>query len=231
MSTSEQSRLELWPRVIITLVCFGMGMAVAAQWRSQASSAMPPLIASSVDQAILMRNLVESNAQLRQEVRALERQMAELAQEESRHDALRSLTGELDRLRIANGLVEVTGPGIEIKIDSRLGIYDLQDLINELRNAGAEAISLNGARIVANSIIAQQGQRTIIDGIVFSTPYTFLAIGDPATLTEAVSRRGSTLDLLASGNPDLKTTVERRQDQRLAAFRRPYVFTYAAIAP
>jgi uncharacterized protein YlxW (UPF0749 family) len=228
MNDQSDHNSTLWRRAVITATCFLVGIAIAAQWRSQANMAKAPLVASSVDQALLMRNLVENNAQLRDEVRSLERQATALS-EDTGQETMRTMVGELSQLRIANGLAEVTGPGIEIRVSGPIGVYDIQDLINELRNAGAEGIALNGQRIVVNSVIAERGQRLTIDGITSAAPYTFLAIGDPATLLEACTRRGGTLDLLQSSVAGVEATTENRQEIVLPVYRRSYQFTYAAV--
>ncbi len=213
----------------VIIVCFMTGLTIAAQWRTQNRLSQMPIVASSVEQGLMVRNLVSSNAQLRSEVEELEAQIAAF-QEENPQASLAGLVDELTRLKIANGLVEVSGPGVAITLNGEVSIYDLQDVVNELRNAGAEAISLNGQRIVAASIIAAQGQRIVVDGVTITSPYLLQAIGDPETIEEACTRRGGILDLLQSTYATLSVTTEHRQSLVLPVYRRPYQFTHATVA-
>jgi len=80
----------------------------------------------------------------------------------ARRDALRGgsnqeadaqLNAEAAQLRVIEGLVPVHGPGVLITIDAPLTALDLQDAVNTIRVAGAEAISLNDHRIVTGTVI------------------------------------------------------------------------------
>ena len=92
----------------------------------------------------MVADLVESNARLREEISALSDQLDELQAVEGGGALLQSLVDEVNYLRIVNGQVAVSGPGIEVVIEGDISVLDLHDLINELRNAGAEALALNG---------------------------------------------------------------------------------------
>ena len=215
-------------QAIVTIVCFLTGVVMAAQWRTQATIRQTPILASPVEQAYMVRNLVEGNARLRSEVEQLETQVIAF-QEDNRQASLQVLVEELTRLKVANGLVEVNGPGVQITLDGEISVYDLQDMVNELRNAGAEAISLNGQRIVAASIVAAQGQRTVVDGVTVTGPYLLQAVGDPETIEEAITRRGGILDLMKGTYSGLHVQTEHRQSLVLPVFRRPYQFVHAAV--
>ena len=216
------------PQIILTLVCFLMGLVIAAQWRTRTRIAKSPVMLSSVEQAVMMSNLVESNTRLRNEINELEKQLRAFQQEE-RQGTLQKLVDELTRLKIVNGLVETSGPGLELKLVGEITIYDVQDLINELRNAGAEAIVLNEQRLVMMSVIEEQGRRITVDGVTVTSPYVFQAIGDPDTLQQACARKGGILDLLKSSYPNLEISIRNRQEVLLPMCRRPYKFTHAAI--
>ena len=217
-----------WPQIILTLVCFLMGLVIAAQWRTRSRIARSPAMLSSVEQAVMMSNLIESNARLRSEISELEKQLRAFQQEE-RQSALQKLVDELTRLKIVNGLVETSGPGIELKLVGGITTYDVQDVINELRNAGAEAMALNEQRLAMMSVIEEQGRRIMVDGVTVASPYVFQAIGDPDTLQQACGRKGGIIDLLKSSYPGLEVSIRNRQEIVLPIYRRPYQFTHAAI--
>jgi uncharacterized protein YlxW (UPF0749 family) len=119
---------------------------------------------------------------------------------------------ELERLGVLNGAVEVAGPGAQVMLDGPVTVLDLYDLLNELRNAGAEAITLNDQRIVASSVIAPTTDGSIaVDGTVTRHPYTFAAIGDPTTLESALLRPGGLLAVFSNSREGLRVGVQRRE--------------------
>lgn len=82
------------------------------------------------------------------------------------------LTSEATQLREVEGLVPVHGPGVVLEIDaSGLTPLDVQDAVNNLMTAGAEAIDINGDRIVVGVPIT-----------AVSSPVTITVIGDPTRL-------------------------------------------------
>lgn len=105
------------------------------------------------------------------------------------------------------GLTEVTGSGITVILrdnntwtnyigdpNNLLVHYsDILEVINELKNAGAEAISINGQRIVTTSSIECDGSVIKINGEKIGTPFEIKAIGYPEQLVGAVYRKGGYL--------------------------------------
>ena len=96
------------------------------------------------------------------------------------------------------GLSEVTGHGLIITVDDNDKIAlnewlfdpnylivhdtDLINIVNELKNAGAEAISINDQRIVTTSAIECDGNVIKINGVKLGAPFEIKAIGFPETL-------------------------------------------------
>lgn len=109
----------------------------------------------------------------------------------SRQAALEQAQQNATKLSILAGLLPVTGPGIRVTIGpgvEQLSIDVLLDTIQELRTAGAEAIEFNDqVRIVAQSAFEVSGSGIVIDGEVVPTPYVVEVIGDPETLSGAIT--------------------------------------------
>lgn len=105
---------------------------------------------------------------------------------------------EADTLSILSGTVPVTGPGVRITItddDNAVGASTLLNAIEELRDAGAEAIQLNGVvRVIAQSYFVDSGRGIRVDGRELTRPIVIDVIGDPDTLSEAVEFRGGLID-------------------------------------
>ncbi|MBZ2173679.1 DUF881 domain-containing protein [Schnuerera sp. xch1] len=110
------------------------------------------------------------------------------------------LNNELEKNRITAGFEEVQGPGIIVKMEDNMDenafgqeldldlIHDADVLriINDLRGAGAEAISINGQRVLAISEIKCGGPIIRINNNSVATPIHITAIGDPKLLNAAI---------------------------------------------
>jgi uncharacterized protein YlxW (UPF0749 family) len=104
----------------------------------------------------------------------------------------------------------------------------VQDLINELHNAGAEALTINGERLTLYSVIAstQDGAITI-NGTQLSRPYILQAIGHPETMETALLRRGGFIAVLQRNYEGLAVSVVRREKMVLPVYKGAIEFAYA----
>jgi len=112
---------------------------------------------------------VEANVELRAEAEKLGVQEEEYRRSQAQGD-LTDMATDLGRLRVFTGLSEVSGPGVELRVTAEIKPEYVQDLINELRNAGAEAIAVNGERIVANSPVTTYKNRTVVNETMVEAP-------------------------------------------------------------
>lgn len=115
---------------------------------------------------------------------------------------------ELKKLNTVLGSTDVTGEGISITIKdnvtgSTIGSIndlihdgDLRTIVNELQNAGAEAISINGQRIVSSTAITCVGTVIQVNNEKVGTPFVIKAIGNQASLVGGMTRAGGFLELL-----------------------------------
>lgn len=141
---------------------------------------------------------------------------------------LTNLENEIKDKNKVLGLSEVTGNGLIITINDNQDISlnswladpnllivhdtDLISVVNELKNAGAEAISINEQRLVTNSSIECDGNIIKVNGEKVGAPFTIKAIGLPEVLIN-VNRFGGYLDNLRE-NRYLKVTVEKMTDKK-----------------
>lgn len=173
-----------------------LGLMIALQFRVQqqviklkkSSAERNVALLEVLKKAELERNQLENDIDgLRKQITAYEK-MAE-----SQQVITTGISSELDMYRLLTGSTKVEGPGIVVTLDEsgsfdQIASSDLQDLVNILRYAGAEAIAINGQRIVANTAIHEAGNNMLInktpvnraDGIA----YEIKAIGDPPTLSQ-----------------------------------------------
>ena len=127
------------------------------------------------------------------------------------------LKKELKESNILLGLTKVKGDGIIVTLsdndEKRIQATDLIELVNELRLAGAEAISINGERIIATSEIVDINYSFIvINGNRLSSPYIVKTIGDQTYLESGLTAKDyGYMDNMIKGNGKT-ATLERTND-------------------
>ncbi len=114
-------------------------------------------------------------------------------------DASKLIETELEQTKDYLGLTKLKGEGIEITLkdneDRIIEYTDLLSLVNELKAAGAEAISINGERIVSRSEITLVEFRLIvINTRRISEPFVVTAIGNKTYLESAITIKGGYID-------------------------------------
>ncbi|WP_165372817.1 DUF881 domain-containing protein [Pengzhenrongella frigida] len=168
----------------VALLCALLGFALVVQVRQTNVEGL-----SALGQSDLVRILDETaqrTADLEREAAALERSRQELLSgSDQQQAALDAATKTATTLGILSGRLPAEGPGIEVTITESTGTIPALTLFNvleEMRNAGAEAIQVNEQRVVASSYFVDTDDGVEIDGMLLTPPYHWLAIGDPAAL-------------------------------------------------
>ncbi|MCK9924467.1 DUF881 domain-containing protein [Frankia sp. AgPm24] len=109
---------------------------------------------------------------------------------------------DADEVAVLAGTVPVTGPGLELTIRDPKGSVDasvLLDALQELRDAGAEAIEIAGVRVGVSTYVADHpGLGLVVDGRSITAPYVLRVIGDAHTLDRALRIPGGVLDTVAA---------------------------------
>ena len=151
----------------------------------------------------ILAGLTNEADALRDEISALKLQLVQLQNTQQADSAsVAAAAGPAAGTRVLAGTVaRQSGPGLTMRIDDPEGgvLYDtLIDVVAELRDAGAEAIAINGRRVGAGSAFGEADDRVTIDGITVAAPYTVAAIGPAATLEGGLKIPGGALDVLAS---------------------------------
>lgn len=213
-------------QVLLTIVCILIGVLLVTQFRTQSKLAKSLEAESAQDQATIISNLVDSNASLREEVIRLSAQLEQSTMPMNQSD-LDTMAAELNQLRTIAGLTQVIGPGVQFSISAPLKAEDVADLVNELRNAGAEAISVNGQRVIVSSSFTNSAEGVIINGVTMKPPYVFAAIGHPDTLQKALERKGGLLTIVESSYPDSIVTLEKREKIEMPPYKPGYQWKYA----
>ncbi len=194
-------------QVTIAAVAFVLGLLVVVQLRTQASGeAFAGL--SSQDLTVLVANLNDRNDQLRGEIVTLERELETLAANSEHGEAsVDELRADLRRVRLYAGIDPATGPGIVIVVRGPIDGLGVEDLVNELRNAGAEAMAIGDVRLVPGVVVIGPAGVTVLDGAPLSDPFELTVIGAPDKLTGSLTRSGGIIAQLAATQPDVIVEV------------------------
>ena len=207
-------------QVVVALVAFVLGFLVVVQIRSQAGNNTLAAM-SSQDLTFLVANLNTRNDQLRREIATLQSQLGTLESGGSLGaSSVNELRAEIDRIRAWAGLDAVRGRGITITVSGPIAASAVEDLVNELKNAGAEAISIDELRVVPQTVIGGVAGDVSVDDTALGDSFTIRAIGTPEALTGSLARAGGIIAQLAATNPGATIDVEEAARMVLPATTR-----------
>ncbi|HEY7701719.1 MAG TPA: DUF881 domain-containing protein [Candidatus Limnocylindrales bacterium] len=194
-------------QLTIALVTFVLGLLVVVQLRTQASSAAFAGL-SSQDLTVLVANLDDRNDQLRTEVATLERELGVLGENADRGDvSVDELRADLRRVRLYAGIDPAVGPGVSITVRGPIDGPGIEDLVNELRNAGAEAMAIDDTRLVPGVVAVGAAGSATLDARPLDDPFTLAAIGAPDKLTGSLTRPGGIIAQLSATQPEVTVEV------------------------
>lgn len=220
------------PALVLVFGVLGLLIAVAFNTTTRLADARPGRSSDLVDVVQSMEaqrtELQDRLAELRSDLAELEKQAAE----DSGVSA--SFSRELDRVRQAAGLSAVSGSGVEVVLgdgtevaqgadpnDYLIHDTDIAAVVNALLVGGAEAIEVNGERVVATTPIRCAGTTVLVNSARLGSPYVIRAIGDPAALEQAVLADDSAALLFGTykNQYGLQVTLTRSPDLTVAGYR------------
>ena len=194
-------------QLTIAVVAFLLGLLVVVQLRTQASGAAFAGL-SSQDLTVLVANLNDRNDQLRAEIGRLERELEVLDRNTQRGDAsIDELRADLRRVRLYAGFDAAAGPGISVVVHGPIDGSGIEDLVNELRNSGAEAMAIEEIRLVPGVVAVGPPGTVTVNGLPLGDPFTMTAIGAPEKLTGSLTRSGGIIAQLAATQPEVTVDV------------------------
>jgi len=176
----------------VTAMALFLGLLVVSQFRSREAYSRTLQQETPEQLTRLIADLNDRNRQLRTEIFDL-RLALEVAQGSiaSGRGALETSEKQLAQLRVFSARSRVTGPGVGVRVEGQFDERALSDLVNELRNAGAEAIAVNDARVGPRTWFGPGSSGTlVVDGQEVRGPWTVRTIGDSDVLYVAMTRTG-----------------------------------------
>ena len=219
--------------IIIGVMCFLLSLAIVVQYNtiSQATE--------TVGQARTENGLRDQVLKWKEkyDVTYNNLEKAQDKLENMRQDAVQNdqdsqnMKEELNLANILLGTTEVEGNGITIELEDGKDLVhqeDLIEIVNELKNAGAEAIAVNDQRIVNTSFISCDGNVILIDGNKVGTPFNILAIGSPEMLYGALTRNGGFLEILQN-KYGIKVEVKKTNNLKIPKYNGLINYKYMKI--
>jgi len=236
-------RVRLPLVVSVCLATFVVSVLAAAQFRSQP---LPPSNRYARNEALRtsVNDLEAENRRLRDRVAALQTAVRQLEdQSAQRSSEAQRVKDLLDSQRTVVGLAPLHGPGLTISVhdgkdpndpaDRSLGwivhYQDLQDIVNLLWAAGAEAITINQQRVVPTTSFFYAGINILVNNANrLSSPYVITVLGDPPSLISALNDPNQ-LTELKSRNRSYGLGLSWRRAARLMApaYDATFVLKYA----
>jgi len=211
---------RLASRVSVAAVAALLGILAIGQLRGQAGvPGLSALTATELTQ--LIANLTTGNDHLRDEIARLASQETHLLEAHERGETtVGELTADLRRIRAWAGMTAVAGQGIAITVSGPIGGDGIEELLNELRNAGAEAIAVDGVRMVAGVVVAGAPGAVSVDNVALGDAFEIRAIGSPQILTGTLTRTGGVVAQVEATYPDARLTVTPVDEMTLPATER-----------
>ena len=213
----------------IALVCMVLGFMLAVQFRST----------QDMKASLPYQRVEELSARLLQTEKERDTLQDEVNSLKNSDEVSTTSVELLKELRTRAGLTSLEGPGVIVTIDdskiaSKAGenqnLYiihddDLLRVINELRAAGAEAISINGQRLIASSEIRCAGPTLSVNNVRSAPPYEIRAIGDTQTLVNAMKMRGGVAETLKVWG--IQLDIKEASNLQIPAYKGATQYKYA----
>lgn len=177
------------------LLCVLLGFAIAVQVQQTSTASLSTMRESEL--VSLLDQTTRQADELQQQASELERTHQELQSgSTSRDAALEAATRSAAAQGILSGRLPAEGPGVTVTISDPAGSVSaltMLNLLEELRNAGAEAIQLNDLRLTASSYVLGTDDGIEVDSSLVAPPYRWVAIGDSDTIATALAIPGGAL--------------------------------------
>ena len=229
--------------ITLGIMCIVLTFAIAVQIRTTSANnktALQTLSDNGLRDSVLKWK--EKYDNISEDLKKAEKELEQARAKATEHNA--SALAKEEELKKNNnmlGLTDVTGNGLIIEFrdgkadksifgignESQVLVHytDLLIIVNELKNSGAEAIEINGQRIINTSAITCEGTVIKINGEKIGSPFVIKAIGSQGLLYGQMVRAGSYIDLMKEEGIEL-TRVEQVENIEINKYSGTINFKY-----
>lgn len=217
-------------QISIAIVCLVLGIMLSTQFQASRYYNVTSVPERVEDLSSQIRMAAREKEALELKADSL---MVQLNNSKNYDQALADLERDLETANLTAGFIPVEGPGVIITVsdnpnepapDDDPNNYLVHDqhlllLTNELKAAGAEAISINKQRITAMSEIRCAGTLINVNGVKIGPPFTVQAIGDADVLYGVMMSKNGYMQYLNMYG--LSSSIEKSEDMRIPALKKP----------
>ncbi len=196
------------PHLLIGLLFLVLGLLVTTALVGR-GDAEPWRNARTEDLVQILDDLGSRQERLDTEAARLSALQADL-ERGSTVEALAESQRKVEALKVLTGTTPVHGPGLSIAITDPDGAVDaalLLDAVQELRDAGAEAIQVGDTRVVVDTWFANGADGVLVSGAPLMSPIRLVAVGDPETMAAAMSIPGGLADSVRTRGAEFAATT------------------------
>ncbi|MDK2822726.1 MAG: hypothetical protein PWQ67_2082 [Clostridia bacterium] len=229
----------------ITIVCIISGLLLSLQFKAQASLSSNPIGQRNKALVELIQNLEQEIVKYQNELTSLREELENIENNKaSGQEDIQKLQQKVQKAKLKAGLLSVKGRGIKIILDdNKAGLNanpnddpnryiihyeNILNIITELKLGRAEAISINGQRIVTPSEIRCVGNVILVNTTRLAPPFEISAIGNPDFLEEVLI--SGEYDLLkGAGFPVSYTKYTKENPLEIPAYTGTFQFNYVKI--
>ena len=217
--------------VLAMVLAGALGFAIIAQVRQTSLEGLENLREDELVR--IFAGVDQDGERLADEIRGLQTSLELLkSQSTNEAEAQRAARERLEALGILAGTVAAAGPGIVLTVsdpDNKVDAPTILDTVQELRDAGAEAIQINGERVAADTWFADTENGLSVSGSEVRPPYVIKAIGDANTLAGAMEIPGGVTATVRRVGGD--TDVQIEDEVKVDALLTPSSPQYARPVP
>jgi uncharacterized protein YlxW (UPF0749 family) len=222
-----RSRGQVTAAVLLAVVGFASVVQVQSQERDSDYENM-----REEDLVQLLNSLAGASQRAENEIEQLEQTRSSLRSDtDSRRAALEQARDRATVLGILAGTLPAVGQGIVVTVqdpEEQVGIDQMLNGIEELRDSGAEAIEINNTvRVVAQTALVDGEGGIVVDGTQLTPPYTLEVIGEPHTLERALNIYGGFVATVERPPISGKVAIEQSQNVEVATLAEPWQPEYA----
>lgn len=202
--------------LVFGILCLILTFAITVQLRvsslSESESSQTKITDKLKDEIF---RLNDENVKLAEKFQNTTSELDDARNQAAQNDSSSKDTSELiKKYTIVSGKTDVTGQGIIIKYkpsdnEAKADIVkDLRDIVNEIKNAGAEAIEINNQRIVGTTAIEMVKNKIEINDTEVSGNFIIKAIGDSNLMYSGLIRPGGTIENIRESGVSIEINSE-----------------------
>lgn len=228
--------------IVIGLLALFIGLVISIQITTTQGSDVGGLVPVAKAQGYLeqLKQVRAEKDDALQELNQLEERLNKIEQEKSDEDfVLKGIISDMEKYKMAAGVVDVKGPGVVITVDDPIPTEEFTDeysvimlryelllsLVNKMKDAGAEAISINGQRIIVTTEISLAGDNVNINTVPTAPPYIIKAIGNPETIDSTLTIRFGVIEQMKSYG--LRIDIEQEDEIEIPRYSGIIKYRYA----